>query len=266
LADPEGPALLWYAIRIQQLPLALFGIAIAGAVLPPLSRALKAQRIDDYHHFLQYALYRTWTFMLPLTALLFVMGDSSVALLFGRGDFGPNSVIGTTYCLWAYGVGLVPSALVLILAPGCYAQNNYHLPAIASLGSMGLNILLNALFILSFGWGAVSVALATSLSAWINFFFLSGVLSRSGTKLFSQPFLMQGFKIILATGVALAATYWMRLSILQLPFFSNVLLSSSLVDQAWFLSCQILFFGSVFFLGINWSFVVKRVFVQSTPQ
>jgi putative peptidoglycan lipid II flippase len=167
-AEPEGPALLWYAIRIQQLPLALFGVTIAGAVLPPLSRALKAHQWEDYHHFLHDALYRSWIFILPLTAALFVMGDTAIHFLYGRGDFGPQAIIQTTYCLWAYGIGLIPSALVLILAPACYAQNNYILPAIASFITMLLNLFLNTLFIMGFQWGAVSVALATSISAWAN--------------------------------------------------------------------------------------------------
>jgi putative peptidoglycan lipid II flippase len=248
-ADAEGPALLWYAIRIQQLPLALFGIAIAGAILPPLSRALKAQRLEEYHHFLHDALYRTWTFMLPLTAALFVMGDTSVNLLYGRGDFGPHSVVQTTYCLWAYGIGLIPSAFVLILAPASYAQNHYRLPAIASFLTMLLNLFLNTLFIMGFGWGAISVALATSLSAWINFFVLGWNLSRTGTSLFSWTLLQQGITISLATLGALWGTYKMRIILQQMPFFSDtLLLSSSFFEQFFILIYQIMTFGG--FLGL----------------
>src|SRR5207253_3889598 len=52
-ADPEGPAQLWYGLRLLQLPLALFGIAMSGALLPPLSRAIQAGNKQEYLHFLE---------------------------------------------------------------------------------------------------------------------------------------------------------------------------------------------------------------------
>jgi putative peptidoglycan lipid II flippase len=244
-ADPEGPALLWYAIRIQQLPLALFGVAIAGAILPPLSRALKAGRHSEYHHFLQDALLRTLLFMLPLTATLSVMGDSSVNFLYGRGDFGETSVIHTTYCLWAYGLGLLPSALVLILAPACYANSNYTLPALASFASMCLNLILNTLFINYLGWGALSVAVATSISAWVNLFILGWQLSSKDAPLLSWSLIRNGLTMGLATLVAVWGTFEMRIHFQQLPLFSPSLFSASFLQQLTLLACQALTFGII---------------------
>ena len=63
-ADSEGPAYLWYAIRIQQLPLALFGIAISGAMLPPLSRAIKRGNLFQFQEFMDFALRRSIALML----------------------------------------------------------------------------------------------------------------------------------------------------------------------------------------------------------
>lgn len=247
-AEPEGPAFLWYAIRIQQLPLALFGIAIAGTILPPLSRALKAHQQEKYHQFLHDALYRSWIFMLPLTAALFVMGDLSVNFLYGHGDFDSQSVIQTTYCLWAYGIGLVPSALVLILAPASYAQNNYILPTIASFVTLLLNLFLNTLFIMVFSWGAVSVALATSISAWVNLGILGWNLSRSGTMLFSWTLLKQVLPMSLSTILAFWGTYQIRSFLYQEPFFSHTVFSSSIYSQFFILLSQILVFGIILFL------------------
>ncbi|MCB1119816.1 MAG: murein biosynthesis integral membrane protein MurJ, partial [Chlamydiia bacterium] len=193
-AEAEGPALLWYAIRIQQLPLALFGIAIAGAILPPLSRALKAQKWNEYLRFLQEALFQTWILMLPLTAALFLMGDMGVTLLYGRGDFHFQDVVGTTTCLWAYGIGLIPSALVLVLAPACYANHNYFLPTFSSFLAMGLNLVLNSLFIFIWGWGAVSVAIATSISVWINFGILGAKLIKPQL-FFHKPLMTQAISM-----------------------------------------------------------------------
>ena len=250
-AESEGPAFLWYAIRLQQLPLALFSIAIAGALLPPLARARKAQRIEEHDCFLQDALYRTWTFVLPLSAALLLVGDTCVQLLYGRGDFGPQSVVQTTYCLWAYSIGLLPSALILILAPASYAQNNYSLPARASCAALVINGLLNTLFITWLGWGAVSVALATSISAWINCLWLGSRLYQTGTSLFSLPLLMKGGCIGLATASALWESYQVRIQVPQLLFFSKDLLFSSLLEQCLLLSTEISVFGSLLLLNIG---------------
>lgn len=242
VADPEGPALLWYAIRIQQLPLALFGISIAGAILPPLSRAIKGQKVEEYRRFLHDALSSTWLFMIPLTGCLFAMGDSSVQLIYGRGDFGAESAIQTTYCLWAYGIGLVPAALVLVLAPACYAQSDYRLPAVASFGSMLLNIVLNSWFILGLGWGAVSVAIATSISAWVNFFFLGWRLSALSPKSYKH-----GSAMLVATLLATWGTIQGRIYFQQNPFFSDLLFSSSFLNQVMLLGGQ----GAIFALIVG---------------
>lgn len=175
-AESEGPAMLWYALRIQQLPLALFGVAIAGAVLPPMTRALKSGNQTKYVEFLSLALSRTIFLMLPITIFLSVMGDSLVTILYGRGDFGGHSIMGTTHCLWGYNLGLLPMVLILVLAPAFYAQGNQRTPALGSILAVALNVILNALFIFKLGFGAISIALATSVSAWANFFFLAYLL------------------------------------------------------------------------------------------
>ena len=86
-ADPEGPAYLWYAIRIQQLPLALLGIGLTGALLPPIARALQRGDRSQYLHFLNFALKRVVLWMVPMTAALFALGFSGMNLVYGHGAF-----------------------------------------------------------------------------------------------------------------------------------------------------------------------------------
>lgn len=180
-ADPSGPAYLWYAIRLQQLPLALFGIALSGALLPPLSRAIKASDFKQARDFLEFSMSRSVALMLPMTCALFVMGDACINAAYGRGGFNALSILGTTQCLWGYAVGLIPMTLILVMAPAFYAQGNYRIPTWGSLFSVVLNILLNAFFVLEKGYGAASVAYATSISAWCNFLFLSYFLLKNNS-------------------------------------------------------------------------------------
>lgn len=204
-ANPEGPALLWFAIRLQQLPLALFGIAIAGALLPPISRAIKTQDFPTYYRFLDFGLQRTVALMIPITGALFMIGESYIALLYGHGDFTSQSIIGTTHCLWGYSLGLLPMTLILVIAPAFYAQNKYSLTTQASLISILTNIALNTFFVVMLDLGAASVALATSLSAWVNMTQLAVALHRQLHVNLSSSLLVNTLKVLTATSIACLA-------------------------------------------------------------
>lgn len=198
-ADPEGPAYLWYAIRVQQLPLALFGIAISGALLPPLSRACEAKDWPKFRHFVAMALRRGLALMLPITLAIFLLGDRSINVIYGRGEFDNHATLYTTQCLWGYGAGLIPMTLVLFLAPAFYAQHNYRLPTIASLCSVGLNLALNTLFVFWLDLGAAAVAWSTSFCAWLNFALLAWSLHKNSGSYLSEDFWHHFGKVTLTT-------------------------------------------------------------------
>ncbi len=183
-ADLSGPAYLYYAMRLYQLPLALFGLALSSALLPPLSRALQQGDTARYRQLLNFSLVRSFGFILPITLAIFAMGDSLVNLVYGRGAFDFTATVHTTTCLWGYTLGLVPAVFVLLLAPAFYAQKDYKTPLYAALLSVGVNLVLNTLLIVFWGQGSASVAVATSVSAYFNYFFLSSRLSKKIGPLF----------------------------------------------------------------------------------
>lgn len=168
----EGPAYLWYAIRIQQLPLALFGIALSSALLPSLSRAFQENDQRKFFSLIQFAKQRTFSLIFPCVVGIFALGFTSVNLLFGRGDFSSDATMQTTKCLWGYGFGLLPYAFVQVLATIFYAKKNYHLPAKGFIYSTLINIFLNTLLIFYLHFGPASVAFSTSLAAIFNVGFL----------------------------------------------------------------------------------------------
>ncbi len=209
-ASDEGPAILWYAIRLQQLPLALFGIALAGALLPPLSRAAKAKDIPLFSQFLSFAITKTFALMLPITALLFLLGDKAVALIYGHGTFSDFSIATTTQALWGYSLGLTPMAMVLILAPACYAQGNYKTPSLAATCSVAINIGLNFVMVQGLHLGGASIAVATSVCALVNCVWLLSYVSKNSSAMpavmpFAIPPVIQWKRvqrISLVTGLA----------------------------------------------------------------
>ena len=153
-ASLEGPAFLWYAIRIEQLPLALFGIALSSALLPPLSRALKNLNMDHYLKLLRFAFARSFSLIFPCTLGIFVLGIAGINLLYGHGDFSNEATYQTTLCLWGYGLGLVPAVFVLLLAPAFYAHKEFRTPMLGSVISVVINVLLSSFFVFGLHLGA----------------------------------------------------------------------------------------------------------------
>jgi peptidoglycan biosynthesis protein MviN/MurJ (putative lipid II flippase) len=106
--------------------------------------------------------------------VLWVCGFASINLVYGRGEFGVESLIQTTWCLWGYSFGLLPAVIVMILAPAFFVQGDYRTPAKGAVLAVIVNIGLNALMIFGLRWGPASVAFATSISALVNAFYLIG--------------------------------------------------------------------------------------------
>ncbi len=223
-ADLSGPAYLYFANRLYQLPLALFGLALSSALLPPLARSLQQKDLNRYRQLLQFSLTRSFGFILPVTLALFILGDTVVNLIYGRGAFDSTAVSQTTSCLWGYTIGLAPAVFVLLLAPAFYAQKDFKTPLYASLISVGVNILLNALLIFALDGGSASIAIATSLATFVNFFFLWFKLSKkTDIKLPLTSFSKVGLCAILATLFTGAIRYFLISTDLPRALFPQIL-------------------------------------------
>ncbi len=209
-ASLEGPAYLWYAIRLQQVPLALFGVAIASALLPPLSRAVKEGSKERFGILLDFAFRRTWSLIVPCSFAILVLGVGAVNLLYGRGDFSVEATKQTVDCLWGYGIGLLPTVLTIILIPPFQAEKNYHIPTIAALLSVGVNIFLNAFFVFILGWGAYSISVATSIAAIVSSSFLLHQCAKklSFPSLLSKGMMVCLLKILVCAILASVAALW----------------------------------------------------------
>jgi len=174
-ADPEGPAILWYALRLQQLPFALIGVGLMNALLPPLSRT---EEEGHYLNLLNFSLKKVSTFMIPTTFALFAGGFAGVNLLYSRGAFTEKATLETTLCLMAYGASLLPMAWTLLLASAFYAKKEYKIPTLCALLSMGCNICLNAFFVYVLDMKAISIAIATTIASFLNVALLVHYLSK----------------------------------------------------------------------------------------
>lgn len=176
-------SILAYADRLYQLPLGIIGIAIGTVLLPELSRHLKAGRALEAEQSQEQSLFLSMLLSMPAAAALIAMAEPIVRVLFERGMFDALDTSRTAEALVAFAVGLPAFVLIRVLQPGFFAREDTVTPTIFAGVSVVVNIGLSlALFPSLFH---VGIALATSLSAWLNVVMLAVVLARRGH--FSLP-------------------------------------------------------------------------------
>ena len=157
---------LWFSDRLLELPLALFGIAIATVILPGLSADHVNKSPEEFSKTLNWAIRLVILFGLPASIALVYLSESLIATLFYSGKMTERDVMMAAMSLSAYGIGLLGHMFVKILAPGYFARQDMVSPVrygvIALLSNMVLNL------ILVWHLHHVGLALATSISAFIN--------------------------------------------------------------------------------------------------
>lgn len=257
-ADPKGPVYLWYAIRLEQLPLALIGFACVYSITPSLAESIKSGNLAKTKELFSFGKRRLLLLVIPATSALLALSLGSVDLLFGRGHFMPHAVLETTYCLIAYTIGLLPSVLTLYYAAILYSYDDYKTPTIASLLSVALNIALNVIFIFLFHWGAISIALGTSASAVFNALMLRHQLHRHSP--WTKETLSCPLQALITSSVgallACASFDWLYF---KGPFFLTFT-QRSFPEQSIYFTAQFLLFTSVY-LGLLRSFH-KELFAE----
>ena len=198
-ASVEGPAYLSYGIRIQQLPLAFFAISLATVLLPKLSQSFQTSDLEKSRQLIEHSMSRSLLFLIPATFGILVVGTPIINLLFGHGNFNTLSVIKSSQCFFGYALALIPSALVIILAPAFFAQKNYNTPTKFAVLIVFINIILNAVLIFGFKLGAYSVAISTGFASGLNAYLLYRKLRLQLGSFLSRNFYLLLAKITLAS-------------------------------------------------------------------
>jgi len=169
----DGPvSWLGYAFRFMQLPLGLFGVAIASATLPAISRSAAAGRMDEFRDTLSRSLGLVFLLTLPATVGLVVLREPIVGLIYERGEFTAYDTQQTAAALAYYCVGLAAYAAVKVLTPAYYALEDVRIPMAVAVLSVALNYGLNWYFIHVLGWDHAGLALSTTFVAVLNFLLL----------------------------------------------------------------------------------------------
>jgi len=175
---PEGAVShLYYADRLNQLPLGTVGIAIGTALLPMLSRAVVAEKEGEVESLFNRALEASFLFALPAAVALGVAAWPIIAGLFQQGAFTAGDSRMTAYVLTGYALGLPAYVAGKVLATACYARQDTKTPVMVAAVSVGVNIVLSLTFVFALHMGAMGVALATGIAGWVQIVMLWRILT-----------------------------------------------------------------------------------------
>lgn len=210
LSTSQGDgAVSWlsYSFRIMQLPLGLFGVAVAQATLPAISKLAAKNDKAGMSSTLASSIRLSSFINLYACFAMIALANPIIRLVFQHGRFTAADTTATAIALQAYAVGLIFFSLIKILGPAFYALDNTKTPVKASIASVIVTIALNLILIKPCGyWG---LALSTGLGAMVNFAILYfKIQNKLGT--FNKYKLGQGIcKITVATLISGLTTAFM---------------------------------------------------------
>jgi putative peptidoglycan lipid II flippase len=202
---------LYYADRLNQLPLGVVGIAIGTVLLPEMTRHLKRGDDGAASHSQNRAFELSLLFTLPAAAAFLAVAEPIVGVLFQRQSFGPADAAATAATLMAYALGLPAFVLIRSVLPGFYAREDTATPVRIAVIAVAVNIALK--LALMGPLQQVGLALATAASSWVNVVLLTLALRRRGLLSFDQR-LKRSLLPLAAATVGMAAA--LRLGLLGL--------------------------------------------------
>jgi len=211
---------LYYSDRLLEFPLGVLGIAIATVILPTLSQQHARASRDQFNQTLNWALRLVTLITIPACVGLFILAGPILASLFEYGEFSANDTYLASLSLMAYMLGLPALISIKILAPGYYARQDTRTPVRIGIIAMVSNMLMNIAFVvpmvmLDYEAPHVGLALATSISAYINAMMLYSGLRNNGIYQPQAGWMAWLFRICLATIAMAAVIIWLSPDAIQ---------------------------------------------------
>ncbi|MDR3112373.1 MAG: murein biosynthesis integral membrane protein MurJ [Elusimicrobiota bacterium] len=201
---------LYYSNRIMQLPLAIFGIALASVSLPTLSESYVQKDISSFKKSLNFSIRLSLFALLPSMLGLSAIGFEAVRLLFERGHFDISNSIMTSTALFYYSLGLPAYSASKIFANAFYAFQDTKTPVKMAAWSMIAHVFLCVVLMRPLGVGGL--AFATSIASYLNTFLLIFYLNKKiGSFGFKQIWYCVGKTFISSTLGAIAAFFAVKL-------------------------------------------------------
>jgi putative peptidoglycan lipid II flippase len=212
ISDPirglDGPvSWLSYAFRFMQLPLGLFGVAMASATLPSIARSVARGEMNEFRRTLSNSLGTVFLLTIPSSVGLVVLGKSIIGAIYQGGRFQLYDTQQTAVALSYYAIGLMGYAALKVLSPAFYALNDARTPMLVSLGSILVNYAAASTMIKFAGLGHAGLALSTSAVALFGFVVLFAILRKRIGGVHGRELAIQIGKVSLASAIMGAAIF-----------------------------------------------------------
>src|ERR1700760_3530617 len=197
---------LYYADRLNQLPIGVIGIAIGTVLLPEMSRQLTAEDHVSAMASQRRAFDFTLLFSVPFVAAFLTVPDVITRAMFARGAFSKANAAAAGATLAAYAIGLIPFVLIRSAVATFYARKDTATPVKAALTGVAVNVALKIALVGALA--QVGLALATAVGAWVNLLLVIGFAVRAGYLELDRALLRSLAKFAVA-GVLLSVALWL---------------------------------------------------------
>ncbi len=205
---PSAVSALNGAFRLMQLPIGVFGVAVATVTLPAMSLAATGKLGDEFRGVLSKGIRLVTFLVLPSALGLCFLAEPIISALFQHGRFTADNRMVTAAALRGYGLGLLAYSWLKVLQPAFYAADRRWVPMLVSFFAIALSVSSNWYFVVVRGMGVEALALTTSLVATVNFFILYVAMSRISSGLETRALVVLFGKLTVA-GLFMAAVCWL---------------------------------------------------------
>jgi putative peptidoglycan lipid II flippase len=246
---------LYYADRINQLPLAMIGIAIGIALLPALSRKIKSGDLEEANKLQNIALEIGLILVIPAATALAILAYPIIFTLFQRGAFGENETIAVSKVLSIYAIGLPSYVLVKVMEPGFFSRGDTKTPMKIAMICLVSNVIFNLTFF-SLKLGFIGIALSSVLSSYLNLSILMTSLIRKKHFQFEKKFLLKLSQIIVPAIIMGVVLFEMR------NYFEANNLASNVVELAIIIISGIIFYAASSYFSGSFRIIARSRFLN----
>ncbi len=203
--EPNTVTALAFANRLVQLPLSVFGFAVAAVILPSMSTSAARGKTDEIRDTLIHGFQQSFFLIAPATLGLMVLGEPVARLCFQYGKYNAANTEQTAVAIFYYASGLLAFAWIKVALQGFYAVKQTKTPVMVATACVLLNIVLNAMVVSSMGYRGL--AFSTTVSYTANFLLLFILLCRRYGRLWNRELIIALLKTLLAALVMAGGAY-----------------------------------------------------------
>jgi len=188
---------LYYADRIVQLPLGIFGIAVGTATLPSFSEQVARGDYEELKRTIAFSLRLILFVTIPAMVALIVLREPIISVLFQRGEFGLPSVLMTSQALFFYAVGLWAFSGIRVVVSAFYSLQDTKTPVRIAIIALAVNVAMSVILMFPLKHGGL--ALATSIASAVNIVLLFHILKKKIGSFVDRAFSVSVLKVTLSS-------------------------------------------------------------------